>query len=100
MKNGKFTVNDIANSLGVSPQTIKRWVWWYESKVEEGFDFEYPIPAYEKEGQLRLWKADIETIEGFKAFRQNLGENPFAEYNALHHWGRRGKAIASRKSLN
>lgn len=101
MKNGLFTCHDIAEALDVSSLTIKRWVWWYEEKVEEGYDFSEQIPEYTIDCQgVRLWEATPETINQFKAFRESLGKNPFAEYNALHHWGRRGKDIASRKNMN
>lgn len=99
MIDGKFTMNDIAKSLDVSVQTIKRWVWWFEWEGHEGTVFEEPVPLYKTIKGVRLWDPTPETIEQFRRFRKSLGDKPFAEYNALHSWGRRGKEIAGRKSL-
>lgn len=92
----KFTVHDIAQALGVSTQTVKRWVWWVE---EEEPDLEWKIPHYEVVRGVRLWTASVDTIEHFKRFREHIPKGAMAEYNALHSWGKRGQRIAERKNV-
>lgn len=94
----KFTMNDIADVLEVDPMTVKRWVRWFEEQKEAGISLEHPIPPYTINSRgIRLWEPNFGVILAFKKFRESLPKGAFAEYNALHSWGKRGEKIMSRK---
>ena len=98
MKYGKFTMNDIADALDVSVQTIRRWVQFAEEFEAVGGTLPARIPNYEVRQGIRLWSPSIDTIEEFKGFREHLPKGVMAEWNAMHSWGTRGLEILERKA--
>jgi len=65
----KFTVTQIANAVGVSGFTLKRWYNWYEDPTQEKPEGMPPLPKCEKvtHRNIRLWEE--EAIPALIAFK-------------------------------
>ena len=72
----RLTVSQVANILGISIYTIKRWYKWFETEDVKVLDELYKkgmpaLPKYETIGatQWKFWNEDdIEQLKKFKEF--------------------------------
>lgn len=100
MEQNLISISKMAQVLGVSTNTIKRWYKWYEND-----DFEKPeglvLPAYKTDNRgTKFFKVgDVVTFEQFMEDmkRGNKYHGCMADFNAAWQWGQRGTGIMERK---
>lgn len=98
-KDNKLSIADIARRIGVTEQTVKNWIVWYEQNTDKT-DLVLPKCEYVKAGSrlYRLYaEKDVKYFQNFKDKRlARWGK--MASYNAVHCWGNYGKKLLARRA--
>lgn len=88
---GRISISKVAQIIGVSTATVKRWYAWYENE-----NYEKPadlvLPTYIKDGRGTKYflPIDIDTFERFKYLINTQYRGAMAEFNAYYQWGQYG----------
>ena len=97
-----LSITKVAYLIEVSPQTIKRWYYFWENK-----NFEKPseliLPPYhflDKRNTKYFHKSDIPALARFGHLIRTQYRGVMSEYNAVTSWGERGKENLLRKGKN
>ena len=100
MTKNLISISKMAQVIGVSTLTIKRWYKWYEND-----DYEKPeglvLPSYiiDNRGTKFFNVGDVVAFEQFveDMKRGNKYHGCMADYNAGYQWGQRGTEIIRKK---
>ena len=100
MNENLISISKMAQVIGVSTNTIKRWYKWYEDD-----DFEKPkdlvLPEYVADGRGTMFfkVGDVVALEQFAEDmkRGNKYHGCMSDFNAAWQWGQRGTKIMEKK---
>lgn len=97
-KDDYISISDAAYVIGVSIQTLKRWIKWYESpEFEKPEDLKLP-PYYFMDRRMTKYykKSDIPILKDFKLKINSKYWGAMADFNSAYQWGKMGKERCER----
>lgn len=98
-KDNYISISDVAYLLGVSIQTVKRWIKWYESpEFKKPDDLKLP-PYYFMDKRLTKYfrKDDIHIFKDFKLKLSSVYWGIMSDFNSAYQWGERGEKRCTRQ---
>lgn len=98
-KDDYISISDVAYVIGVSIQTVKRWIKWYESpEFDKPDDLVLPEYYFMDKRQTKYFKkSDIGVFKDFKIKLASTHWGVMADFNSAYQWGERGEERCNRQ---
>lgn len=89
--NGMLSVKDVAEELGVTPNTIRNWLRWWESYPEDQKPEGVVFPKYVRLGKNKQRMFTIYDVQAFRVFKAQLRNAQIAKAGIMHDYNNGGK---------
>jgi len=95
--NGLLGVKDMAEALGVSTNTLRNWLKWWESYPEDKKPDGVVFPKYVRLGANRQRMFTIYDVQIFRVFKAQLHNAQVMKVGIMHEYNNGGKKRHGKK---
>lgn len=89
--NGLLSIKDVAEALGVTPNTVRNWCKWWEGIPEGQKPDGVVFPKYSRLGKNKQRMFTIYDLQAFRVFKAQLHNAQIMKVGIMHNYNNGGK---------